>query len=802
MANDSPMIPYLKRYVDAGMIAVPTRSDSKAPIDAWRDVTTKQDAGDLWRKHRTADRCGILTGPSRLIVVDLDVKGDVDGTDSLRLWLQRECGFSSDLAEDEIENCPVSCMTPGGGAHLYYRLPDGVDHPNGSTRGGVLPGVDLRGSGGFVVCPPSMWAGKLYRWTTEWRTEDVPVVPQWLMRLCAWRTKVDEPTVRPAAPLPTDWRMGQASDYHLAEALKRAQLGTRNEEGFQLALQLRDLGMHVDTAEGIMYRYADSVPQGSDRYTPGEALATLRSVFRSTPRDPAVPREALQGATDTTEPRPPQPPPIGVPVERARPDDDADIWEPDQGEPLDNAVLCKLAVLGLHDTGNAQAFAQLHGTDYRYDRLRHQWHKWDAHRWKIVTGSAHDNAMHSSIMARRQAAAVIDDEDQVKALVRHCSSSQNDGKIKSGLARAATFPLLEWASDVELDDDPWILGTPNGVVDLRTGTLRDGRRGDMVTKNTGVPYDPHATAERWELFLSEIFRGDDDLISFIQRAAGYTLTGSTREQALFICHGHGANGKSVFLEALRHAICDYGASTPFSTFEYSRQTDRQTNDLAALRGRRMVMASETQDGRRLDEARVKAVTGDAKVTARFLYSEWFEYTPRYKIWLAANHKPTIRGFDEGIWRRIRLIPFLATFQGNDADPDLDRKLIDEAPGILAWMVRGCVEWVETGLAPPPVVVDATQEYRDESDVIGRFLFERIERVKGDHVRAGVLYSAYRSWCSTNGERNVMTNTKFGKVMKERNIVKSQDSRGRRYDGIRIKVDTSDIPRDDYFEGYD
>jgi putative DNA primase/helicase len=286
--------------------------------------------------------------------------------------------------------------------------------------------------------------------------------------------------------------------------------------------------------------------------------------------------------------------------------------------------------------------------------------------------------------------------------------------------------------------------------------------------------------------LAEIFGEDADLVDFINRACGYTLTGSVREQCLFVCYGTGANGKTVFLQTLRTVFGPLAVNTGFSTFE---QTGRASasNDVAALADRRLVTASEVNESARLNEARVKALTGGDTLTARFLYGEFFQFQPVAKIWLAVNHRPRVADDSEGFWRRVRLIPFVRRFQGRDADPGLADTLRNEAEGILAWLVRGALAWQERGLEPPACVRAATEDYRADSDVLADFLASRCEIGNGLTARTGEIKRAYEAWADGEGlgQRERLTATALGRRFSER-FRKERDRRGRFYVGVGVR----------------
>ena len=294
-------------------------------------------------------------------------------------------------------------------------------------------------------------------------------------------------------------------------------------------------------------------------------------------------------------------------------------------------------------------------------------------------------------------------------------------------------------------------------------------------------------------FLQRVFDGDNELIDYIQRAVGYTLTGSIREQVFFVLHGTGSNGKSTFIETLRVLLGDYAKHTPFDTFLIKRDGGIP-NDVARLCGARLVTACEADAGKRLSESLVKSLTGGDTITARFMRQEFFEFSPQFKIWMATNHRPGIWGVDHAIWRRIKLIPFNVTIPDEQQDKNLPRKLRSELPGILAWAVRGCLRWRESGIGEATAVAAATQQYRRDEDVLSDFLEEQCVLAARVQVKVADLYRAYTRWAEDNGGPG-LSKKRFGVYLKERpeGLSSARGSRGDRiWRGIGLR-ETGDEP---------
>jgi len=440
------------------------------------------------------------------------------------------------------------------------------------------------------------------------------------------------------------------------------------------------------------------------------------------------------------------------------------------------------------DAGNGEMFAALYGDRVRYDHRRKRWLRWAGHWWEPDADAEVRRLAKAAARQRYRDGAAIEDLKEREAEARWAISSEARMRMDATLALAQSEKPIADAGD-SWDWDAWLLGAANGVVDLRSGVLRAGRPEDRVTQNVPIAFDPEAKCPRWVTFLEEVFNGDAEIIDFIQRAMGYSLTGNTAEQCLFLCIGNGANGKTVFLAVLRLLGGEYAYNMPFSTVEL---TSRATipNDLADLDRRRIVTASETAEGSRLNESRLKALTGGDPITARHLFGEFFTFEPQAKLWLAANHRPRVDDLSYAFWRRIRLIPFMRQFR-DDADKVLLDKLRAESPGILAWAARGALEWQRRGLEPPGKVRAATDDYRRESDPLTDFLAERCFLATHATARAATLFVVYVEWAKVQGlrEREMLGSRTFGARMTER-FSKCHDKKGWYYVGIGLSGDGS------------
>ncbi len=418
------------------------------------------------------------------------------------------------------------------------------------------------------------------------------------------------------------------------------------------------------------------------------------------------------------------------------------------------------------DLGNAERLIDRYGANIHYLPAWGKWLVWDGRRWAIDATLEIQRLAKLTVRGMWKEAAKMGGESGAD-LAKWANKSESSRAINAMLSRAMAEPGVAIVP-AQLDTDPWTLAVLNGQLDLRTGQLGEHDRDALATKLIPVEYDPDARCPRFLAFLHRVMGGNERLMDFLQRAVGYSLTGSTQEQCLFFLYGAGANGKSTFLEVLRALTADYATQADFTTF-LERKSDGPRNDVARLFGARVVTSSEVGEGKRLNESLVKSLTGSDTIAARFLFAEAFELTPTFKLWLAANHRPVIRGTDGAIWRRIRLIPSTQVIPEAERDPNLTAALKDELPGILAWAIAGCLRWLEDGLGMPDEVKAATDSYRRDSDTLGAFLEDCCELGDDYAVPAADLYQAYSMWAKEGGEYQV-SQTAFGRKLEERGIL--------------------------------
>lgn len=439
----------------------------------------------------------------------------------------------------------------------------------------------------------------------------------------------------------------------------------------------------------------------------------------------------------------------------------------------------------MDDMGNAQRFVDLFGDEIRYCYTDKKWYYYNSMKWCIDNIGTVERMADKAVKAMKAEVKIYiqaDEEsggDMQKAFEKHMKASRSN-KVKKSMTNEVMHhvPILP----AQLDRYRMALNTPSGVINLKTGKIKEHNPEYYFTKITSVDCSANADCPRWLKFLDDIFDSDKDLIRYIQKAVGYSLTGSTAEQCAFFLYGTGKNGKTTFLDVIRDVFGDYAANIqPETIMVRSSQSSAINSDIARLKGARLVTSVEPNEGVRINEGLLKQLTGDDTVTARKLYSEEFEFKPEFKLWMATNHKPVIRGTDIGIWRRIHMIPFTVQIPENKVDRNLNHKLKAEMTAIFKWCVDGCLLYQQEGLKMPRAVLESVREYRREMDIISAFIDDNCELTGS--VQSSVLYAAYAGWAEANNEY-CMSNTKFGAEIAKR-YEKVRTNKGYYYNGISL-----------------
>ncbi len=656
------------------------------------------------------------------------VTGDVSGNLLVLDWDDPDA-HEDWASEHQDLSDTIVVETGSGGRHTYYRIRDGKGLSTQQFFWNGKGARDMRFNGGQVVAPPSIHleTGKPYRWLNP----DVPILTISTLEVLGVH-------LRKSAPCPEIGRLAMTP-----RGERNSQLNTSAFSGGQL------VGAGLLDRTGVEQTLTSTVL--GIGLGQREIEGTIRSGMEA-----------------------------GMAKPRTPPEDDRRRSEEDTPSRVEDGIALETH---LTDLGNAKRLVGQHGLDLRYVYPWACWLVWDGSRWARDTSGEVERRAKATVATIYAEAACAGDAKDRKRISKHAQSSEATYRLKAMLESTRSEPGIPIPPE-SLDRDPWLLNVMNGTLDLRTGELLDHRRENLMTKIAPVHYDPHAIAPLWDAFLERVTNGNQNLIGFLQRAIGYALTGSTREQVLFILYGTGANGKTTFLQTISAMLGeDYSQQAPVEAVLVKRH-GTIPNDLARMRGARFVSTIEVEDERRLAESLVKAMTGGDKIVARFLHREWFEFVPTFKLFVGTNHKPTIRGTDHAIWRRIRLIPFTVTIPEDEQDKNLPERLLAEFPGILRWALEGCQAWQKDGLGEPSEVTEATASYRAEMDLLGTFLEDCCLLDSTATVRAGKLHEAYQRWGEVNGEP-VISATAFGRCMIERGFDRGKDARGRYYKGIGL-----------------
>ena len=439
----------------------------------------------------------------------------------------------------------------------------------------------------------------------------------------------------------------------------------------------------------------------------------------------------------------------------------------------------------LTDYGNAERLVHYHGDIIRYCETLKTWFIWDETRWKTDDNLEIERLAKDTVRKIYSEASICDNDNQRKAIADHAKHSEANTKIQAMITLAKSEANIIIGVN-DLDNNGYLLNCKNGTIDLKTGELLPHNKDDYITRIIPITYDIEVDSSLWSKFLNEIFLGDEELIKFIKYSVGYTLTNLINEQCFFICYGTGANGKSVFLDTLEYLMGDYGKRVSPETFEAKKYNNTASEDLAGLKQIRYISTVETAQGHRLSESLMKTMAGgDSTIRARFLYQNSFEFMQTYKIWIATNYKPIIKGTDEGIWRKVRLIPFEYNIPLENQNKFLKDELREEMSGILNWALEGCLGWQKMGLnnVMPDRVSKATKAYREEMDNISSFISECCVIQKDVKIKATELYEAYIDYSGDKISRKF-----FGTRLRELGYKNEKFNSGWFWTNLGLKTD--------------
>ncbi len=647
---------------------------------------------EWWLKCPQAN-IGMPTGGESFYVLDVDMHNEVDGIATLEAW------------EDQHGNLPatVEQQTGGGGYQIFFQYSDGEL----KNKTDMLPGLDFRGDGGYIIVPPSLHkSGKNYGWVKDRRLGEIglAMMPDALISLVTETRNISR--AQRDSPEGMPFKEGRRNSDFAGLAGYCLRKGFPQEQALNLAL-----AQNSTLPQPLDYLEVTTIVEGFyKRYEHPEPLITPRHT----------------------------------------------------------------------DDGNAMRLAAFANDRLLYVYLWKQWLSWDGTRWKVAECGEQVTIAKEMIRTLLLLAIQIDDEDKRKAFLGNALSLESVARKESMFK--STQEVLGITPAV-LDLHPMFFNVERETIDLKTGKVGKPDPSHLMTQLAPIQYDPKAQCPVFLDFLDRIFDGNRALIDFIQRAVGYSLTGSTVEQVFFLCWGRGANGKSTFLETIAAMLGDYAKTAEFKSF-LSKKTDAVRNDLARLFGSRFVKAVEPEAGATFSEPVIKEVTGGDTISARFLYKEFFEFKPAFKIWLATNHKPAIKGTDEGIWRRILLIPFEVTIPKNEQDKKLSQRLKTELPGILIWALQGVLEWQEQGLNPPDEVLAATKEYRDDEDVFGSFISDTCNVHDSLRVRNKDIWDEYIRWCDRQDE-NPIGAKEFKSKIEQRGFRQVKVNGNRIWKGVNV-----------------
>ncbi|MFN7999281.1 MAG: phage/plasmid primase, P4 family [Bryobacteraceae bacterium] len=788
-SNNHQMLDWAIRYARKGWRVLPL--EGKEPHGRLvphgsKDATCQESKLREWWAHVPDANIGLATG-HQFFVLDVDTKND--GERSFEILIAKHGPLPDTLQQ----------ITGTGGRHFLFRMPT---FPVRNSESKLARGIDIRGVGGYIVVPPSIHpvAKVAYAWqSTDIDRETIADAPPWLEDWLR-NQELNRMKGNPATPgAPVEAKIPKGQQHRtlvaIAGSLRRRGLGV--EEIFAL---LQVTNQQRCTEPGPVQnirRIAESVC----RYAPdaradvfrklAEESDEVREEEASAQKDLEKQLDVWLEANDTVEIMRLAPQIAKLKLHdqvvvkakiRARfpgkqfPMKDFEQVLETESEEKRPAIapaaegapeIPNLMDFPMTDTGNAERMWGLYGRDVRFSPELRKWFIWDGRRWKL------DERQQIKQLATKMArllytqAAEEFDKDRRKIAEQWARKSESSAGIEATLRtteHAQEFPI----TIRELDSHPLLLNCRNGVLDLKTGKLLPHDPAFLITKLVNYDYSPTATCPKWQAFLYRIMGGNPDaeetpratrLINFLQRALGYSLTADISEKLVFCCFGEGNNGKTTLLETFKTIIEEYSCQIAIDTLmaKPTGETSATMADLADLRGCRFVTTSEPSEGARLNEGKLKYLSaGMGQVKTCRKWENPVSFWPSHKLFMDANKRPVIRGSDKAVWKRLRPVPFVVTIPDEEIDLHLREKLLTEAPGILAWAVRGCLEWQRSGLGAPVEVEGEKEEWRAENDPLADFIDDCCTLSAGAICKAAELVWAYEAWCLVNGERRALS----------------------------------------------
>lgn len=754
----------ITQMLEEGFVLFPLAKNSKRPPEnttghlSWTQADSRDYLTELTSEEYNV---GIVCGKSsRIVVIDIDPKH----------------GGTRDAVE-QLAGTRIStrtARTPSGGLHLYFRYPDGVDHI-GNSVGRLASGVDVRADGGYVVAPSSVIDGTAYSIDDAGAIGELP--PKLLNRLLP----IDRDVPKTHYQYPED-QHADVLRWHAANVRQAAEAEDGSKDDTAYRMLVRSFQLSLCVPDTVLSQ--DKVVQDFLKQIP----YTLKGLAGKVDR-------AWQFAEVTPRPHPSvQIPPRATDAEGKETPGWIKVFDYKPSvETLDNERLT--------DAGNANRLVEIFK-----DRIRYceglGWLVWNGKVWM----PENDNSASVLQMVKEAQEYLYEDlrellkaERSIKAAARHITYSLSHTGLQNAMKlMQATYTIRLTAED--LDSHKHLLAVRNGVVDLKTGMLYKHRPELHMTQLVDIEYDPSAVAPRWEQFLEEVMPGMPDMPQFLQRLVGYGITGEVSEHAMAIHYGRGSNGKSIFLDTLRSLFGSISSVADWSTFERKRDGAGSARpDLVRLRGSRLVTVNEADARASIDEAQIKRMASGDLITARALHQNEIEFYPNFLLQMATNAKPDIRGADEGIWRRVKLIPWTRFFEPHERDHGLARTLLGEAQGILAWAVRGAVEWYASGLQEPERVRNATQDYREAADILGGFI-DAVEHggwlvpEENKKVPSAWTFTLYKVWAGTQGysDRDMLSQKAFKTALEERGFNTKRTANGTVFLGLAANNDVKSV----------